>query len=352
MKRPGKHCPTSRARGGYTFQHRRSKERRGMRTSVLEALLHASKQFSFWAVDRQIRYLYFNDTHRRQMEEFWGNSPRKGRRVLGQVEEPSYRDQARVLYERALRGETITLETTVSDPHSRERTFQYVLTPIPGSRGGISAGVLVVSVETTLLRRQEKALEEAELDRELLTHKLDHQVKNTIQSVISTLTRELGELPEVGRPRLHRGIRRLITLSHLYDSTITGERLAFASLTEHLGQVVSHLTTSNGQALVAVARRLEPITMPTTMVIPICQLAGEILSTILDHVAEEEAAHLFVSLERRGEKEALLSLVITHSEPHALDSSSFAGGLIEDIGASLDVTSGPPRTLFTLRFEL
>ena len=350
MKRPGIIGSANRPSRSYVFRHRRAKGPRELRGTVLETLLHATKQFSFWAVDPEIRYLYFNETHRKQMEQFWGTSPRRGRRVLELVGEPSHRDEAQVLYERALGGETITVETAVADPHSRERTFQYVFTPIPGSQGGQAVGVLVVSVETTVLRRQEEALQEAEIDRELLTHKLDHQVKNTIQSVISTLTRELEELPAVGRPRLERGIRRLITLSHLYDSTITGERLAFASLTEHLGQVVSELTMSDGQAVVAVARRMEPITMPTTSVIPICQLAGEILSTVLDQINQEEGARLLVTLERQGEGEAQITLVATHKEPHALRSSSFAGRLMEDLGASLDVESGPPRTVFTLRF--
>jgi hypothetical protein len=205
MKRPGIVGSANRQGKSYAFRHRRAKGPRELRGTVLETLLHATKQF-------------------------WRTSPRRGRRVLELVGEPSYRDEAQVLYERALDGETITVETAVADPHSRERTFQYVLTPIPGSQQSQAVGVLVVSVETTVLRRQEVALQEAEIDRALLTHKLDHQVKNTIQSVISTLTRELEELPDVGRPRLERGIRRLITLSHLYDSTITGERLAFASL--------------------------------------------------------------------------------------------------------------------------
>ncbi|MFP4535953.1 MAG: PAS domain-containing protein [Spirochaetaceae bacterium] len=350
MKRRGKLQPTSGVGKSYTFRHRRAKGTRGLHGTILETLLHATEQFSFWAVDAEIRYLYFNETHRRQMEQFWGTRPRRGWPVLELVGESSHRDEARVLYERALAGETITVETAVTAPRSRERTFQYVFTPIPGSREGQAAGVLVVSVETTVLRRQEEALQEAEVDRELLTHKLDHQVKNTIQSVISTLTRELEELPEVGRPRLERSIQRLTTLSHLYDSSITGERLAFASLTEQLGQVVSELAGYGGQSRVAVVRRMEPITMATTSVIPICQLAAELLSTILDQVNREEGAHILVTLERRGEEGVQLCFVVTHAEPHTLRSSSFAGRLVEDLGATLEVESGPPRTLFLLRF--
>jgi two-component sensor histidine kinase len=302
-------------------------------------------------VDRQVRYLFFNETHREMMEEFWGCPPRQGNRVLELVEEPSYREQARALYRRALRGETISLETTLSDPASRERSFHYVLTPLCDKGSDEVRGVLVVSVETTIVRQQREALREAALDRELLIHKLDHQVKNTIQSVISTLTREMEELPKEGSPRLERGIRRLITLSNLYDTTITGDRLAFASLPEHLGEVITTIVADRERPTVSVTRRMESISMATTSVLPLCQLTGELLSSMLDQLASEDGAHLLVTLENRGKGEAEIAMVATHRHRHGMRSSTFVTRLLEELDACLEQREGPPETIFRLRFR-
>ena len=352
MNRRGQGKRSGGAKLDYAFRHRSQRERQGIRSTILDTLLHASRQFSFWAVDRHIRYLFFNETHREMMEEFWGAPPEQGGRVLEQVKEPSYREQARGLYRRALEGQTISFETTLSDSSARERTFQYVLTPLQDEGSSIVQGVLVVSVEATVVRRQQEALREAAKDRELLIHKLDHQVKNTIQSVISTLTRELDEIPEEGRSRLERGIRRLVTLSNLYDTTITGERLAFASLSEHLGQVITAIAYDQERAAVPITRRMESLTMTTTSVLPLCQLTGEILSSILDRIASDDGAQILLTLEKSGEEKAAITIVATHQEGEVIRSSSFVDRLLADLGATLEVREGPPETVLKLRFPL
>lgn len=180
-------------------------------------------------------------------------------------------------------------------------------------------GVLVVSVEATVVRRQPEALREAALDRELLIHKLDHQVKNTIQSVTSTLT---------------------------------GDRLAFTSLSEHLGQVITAIAYDKERSSVPITRRLESLTMTTTSVLPLCQLTGEILSSILDSIASDEGAQILLSLEKSGDEEAMITIVATHRRRKVILSSSFVERLLADLGATLEVREGPPDTVMKLRFQL
>lgn len=340
-------------RESYQYRHRTSRGIRDARNAVLDTLLHASRQFSFWAVDRSIRYLFFNNTHRSMMLRFWGRAPQQGDRVLEQVSNEAYREHARALYRRALAGETFLMETSVADTTGAERVFQYVFSPLREGRRDRIVGVLVISVETTTLKAQEQALREAELDRELLIHELDHQVKNTIQSVISTLTRELQELPdESGNPGLERGIRRLTTLSLLYDTAVTGKHLAFSSLTEQLNQVVAQLTAGRNVS-VLVSRRMEPISANASAILQLCQLAGELVSAILDELQNEsERNTLLVALERDGQQRGRFSLVASHRNAHSLRSSSFTGRLLEELGAEVEVSQGPPETRITVLFPL
>ncbi|MFW6329579.1 MAG: histidine kinase dimerization/phosphoacceptor domain -containing protein [Alkalispirochaetaceae bacterium] len=350
MRRRG---PATRGGQRYEYRHRAPNARRQARSAVLDTLLHASRQFSFWAVDRAIRYLFFNNTHRMMMQRFWGKTPQHGEKVLEQVKDATYREHARGLYQRALAGETFLIETGVAEPSGVQRVFQYVFSPLrQGSRERI-IGVLVISVETTTLKEQEKALREAEADKKLLIHDLDHQVKNTIQSVISTLAREFEELPDQeSNPRLARAIRRLTTLSLLYDTAVTGKHLSFTSLTEQLNQVVGQLTAGRNVS-VLVSRRLEPISTNATAILPLCQLAGEFISTMIEELEHEEGrSTLLVSLERHGSDRGCFSVVACHRRPHALRASAFTGRLLEELSAELEVSEGPPETRIAVLFAL
>lgn len=343
---------SARHSGNYAFRHRRTSAPKDLRNALLDTLLHASPQFSFWVVDPSIRYLFYNETHRRMMVEFWNSEPRKGGLVLERVRDTAYRENARAVYRRALAGESFAMELTVSDPLENERAFSYVFTPILASPGGTVSALLVISLEITTVRLQEKALKEAEEDRDILIHELDHQVKNTIQSVISSLSREMEELPGAESSlRLRRGIRRLLTLSQLYDVTLGNERLAHASLSDQLRQVIAELAGGVGFSPGIVRSRLESITMPTNRILPICQLTGEILGAVLDHLLEERKPRILVTLER-NQSHGTVGIVATHQEPHELRSSKFAGRLLEEAAAELDVSPGPPRTVCTLTFPL
>ena len=92
--------------------------------------------------------------------------------------------------------------------------------------------------------------------------------------------------------------------------------------------------------------------MTTTSVLPLCQLTGEILSSILDRIASDDGAQILLTLEKSGEEKAAITIVATHQEGEVIRSSSFVDRLLADLGATLEVREGPPETVLKLRFPL
>lgn len=126
------------------------------RTTLLQAILESPAQ-SVFALDRELRYTAFNQSHARATRAVYGREPVLGESVLEAISEPGDRARAQARCERALGGEASVDESAWGDPRLGRRLFEVSYNPIRGNDGSVG-GVAVFAVDVTTRRQAEARL--------------------------------------------------------------------------------------------------------------------------------------------------------------------------------------------------
>ncbi|MDB4976324.1 MAG: sensory box histidine kinase/response regulator, partial [Myxococcaceae bacterium] len=137
--------------------------------AVLRAVLESPSGIVIFALDREYRYLAFNENHARTIKAIWGEEVRVGRNMLELIKRDDDREKARENFDRALLGESFTLHEEYGDVALERRYYEVVYSPIADEEAHV-IGLTVYLTDITDRRR-------AELELEVYRNGLEEMVK-------------------------------------------------------------------------------------------------------------------------------------------------------------------------------
>lgn len=126
--------------------------------AVLRAVLESPSEIVIFALDRDYRYLAFNEKHAATMSRIWGATIHVGSSMLELITRVDDRDKARRNFDRAIRGESFTLVEEYGDEQKDRRVYENVYSPIRDAAGAI-LGLTVYLSDTTNERLAQRELE-------------------------------------------------------------------------------------------------------------------------------------------------------------------------------------------------
>jgi PAS domain S-box-containing protein len=125
--------------------------------ALLKAVIESPTNVVIFALDREYRYIAFNENHHRTMKRIWGVDIALGRCMLEYITNPADRERAAANFDRALSGESFTISEEYGDAVLERRYYEDIYNPISDESGTI-IGLTVFLTDITERRR-------AELDR-------------------------------------------------------------------------------------------------------------------------------------------------------------------------------------------
>lgn len=143
--------------------------------AVLRALIESPRCIVIFALDRQCRYLAYNDNHARTMQQIWGVNVSVGANMLDLIGRDDDRAKARVNFDRALSGESFTLIEEYGDTRMERRFYEDIYSPVRNAQGQI-IGLAVYLTDITEHREAQ-----LELDR----------YRNHLEDLVEQRTQEL-----------------------------------------------------------------------------------------------------------------------------------------------------------------
>jgi len=173
---------------------------------LLQAVLESSPEVIVFALDREYRYLAFNDKHRATMLAIWGKEISVGMNMLDVIGTHPDREKARQGFDRALTGEAFITEDAYGDEAILRMYWQNFFAPIHGESGS-TIGLTCFVLNITDRRRMEQALAAREQEFRSLAESSpdvviradrDHRIRYLNANMVKFL--ELGSAQElIGR---------------------------------------------------------------------------------------------------------------------------------------------------------
>jgi PAS domain S-box-containing protein len=129
--------------------------------AVLKGVVESPKEVVIFALDRQYRYIAFNENHRHTMKQIWGVDIALGNSMLEYIGNPDDRKKAIINFDRALSGESFTLVEAYGDTALERRWYEDSYNPITDEKGNV-IGLTLFLTDITSRKQMEEALRESE----------------------------------------------------------------------------------------------------------------------------------------------------------------------------------------------
>jgi PAS domain S-box-containing protein len=125
--------------------------------AVLKGVVESPKEVVIFALDRQYRYIAFNENHRHTMNQIWGADIVLGNSMLEYIRSPDDREKAKSNFDRALSGESFTLIEAYGDTTLERRWYEDLYNPITDGNGNV-IGLTLFLTDITNRKKVEEAL--------------------------------------------------------------------------------------------------------------------------------------------------------------------------------------------------
>lgn len=127
--------------------------------SLLRSMMESPDNLLIWAVDRDLRYIFFNNSHKEKMKQFWAADIELGKDLFGYIDDPDYREEAKKQYEAVFKdGDSGVSLDELTDCDGNVRYFENYGNPVFDAGGNV-IGAVLYTIEVTGRVRAEKELE-------------------------------------------------------------------------------------------------------------------------------------------------------------------------------------------------
>ncbi len=140
--------------------------------NYLNRIFNGPNNLVVFSLDNTYRYVYFNKNHFNIIKEIWGEEIKLGQSMLDVIGKEEDRSKAKVNFDRALRGETFTLEEVYGDVKLNRTLYENYYAPFFDDKGVIAGITVLVTDKTRQLNIQKDLQKSAHLLK--VSQKISH----------------------------------------------------------------------------------------------------------------------------------------------------------------------------------
>ncbi|TFH49805.1 MAG: PAS domain-containing sensor histidine kinase [Methanothrix sp.] len=189
-----------------------------------------------FALDKDYRYLAFNQNHKNTMLAIWGVDIEIGANMLDYITDPADRNRAKCNFDRALAGEHLVIVEAYGDNDLQRRYYEDHYSPIRGEDTSF-IGLTVFLFDITDRRRMEEELQQTNQDLEIAIEQSNELAKQA-RLANAAKSEFLANMSHEIRTPLN-GVIGMIGL--LLDMNLNAEQREYAKIASISGEILLSL---------------------------------------------------------------------------------------------------------------
>lgn len=159
-------------------------------------------------------------------------------------------------------------------------------------------GVVCYFYDLTERHANERRLQLAVAEKELLAREIDHRVKNSLTIVASVLSMQQSEvISEEARHALAAATERVMAVARIHEGLHKSHQLGVIAFDEYLERMCADVEKSIGTPAVKLALSTTTVTLPAETALTLALVANELLTNAFKHGIPAGAKKITVRLE-------------------------------------------------------
>jgi two-component sensor histidine kinase len=199
-------------------------------------------------------------------------------------------------------------------------------------------GVVCYFYDLSERHANERRLQRAVAETELLAREIDHRVKNSLMIVSSLLSMQKSDvISEEARRALAEASDRVLAVARIHEALHKSHQLGIIAFGEYLENMCKDVEKSIGTKSAKIFVSTVPVALPAEIALTLALIANELITNAFKHGVAAGARKITVGLERIDDRIAL----IVGDDGTRLPAS----GLVLKLGLGLNLVSAMAQQL-------
>lgn len=271
--------------------------------SLLESIMNSPESLLILSIDREYRYLFFNNAHKEAMKKVWQAEPKIGTCILDILPDPEHRKSVKTFYDRALTGESMTSVSTHVTTEGEKRHYSNISAPIMNPIGEVT-GITVFIIDITEQVTAENQIRESLSEKETLLKEIHHRVKNNFQLITSLLELQSGILTdESARQALQDSQSRIATMSLIHTALYRGSNLTKIHIEDYIQTLLDSITDlyASDNKKINIHTDFGKLELRIEQAIPLSLIINELLTNSMKYAfTNKREGNIWLSLEKNS----------------------------------------------------
>lgn len=154
-------------------------------SAILNSIFEGPENIIAFSLDRNYRYIFFNQAHSQTINNIWGKDIEIGKSMLDYISYPEDREKAKHNFDRALSGENFILIEEYGDEELSRDYWENIYNPVQSGDNVIGLTVFCIGITERVIA--ERKLKQSLEEKEMLLKEIHHRVKNNLMVISSLL---------------------------------------------------------------------------------------------------------------------------------------------------------------------
>ncbi len=274
--------------------------------SVLESIMNSPEDIHIVSVNKNFRYIFFNEAHSNLMMEEWGTKPALGQNIIELAPNDLFKESLETFLKEGLNGKISRILYPLVLKNGKELYFEHISTPIYRYDGSIS-GITIFSINRTKQETAARKVQQALAEKEILLREIHHRVKNNLQLVSSIICFQMNKFknPELSLI-LKDALNRIDIIGKIHQSLYTGRDISSINMKEYCHRMIDSILDLYNRDDLNIKTEIDipEIFLDIKKAIPISLIMNELITNSFKYAFEgNNEGTISITLEEKGNEE-------------------------------------------------